>query len=369
MADNDSKNYDLKSGSSGTVPAPELNYGPPAPESYRPRIGLIACGGITKHHLGAYQRRGWDVAALCDLDRERAEARRREFAPEADVTTSHHELLARDDIDVVDIAAHPVHRPPLIEAALKAGKHVLSQKPFVLDLGVGEKLVALADAQGRKLAVNQNGRWAPYVRYAVEAIRAGHLGEVHSVNIAINWDHTWCKGTPFEEVHHLILYDFGIHWFDQTHLYFGEQPAETVYATAVRAPGQEMKPPMVAGATIRYPNGTASLQFDGHSRFGSQERLVICGTEGTYRASGITCGCDDITLFREEGASRVTLDGGWFQQGFEGSMGELLCAIEEDREPENSARANLHSLAVCFAALQSADTGQPVKPGDARVIQ
>ena len=46
------------------------------------------------------------------------------------------------------------------------------------------------------------------------------------------------------------------------------------------------------------------------------------------------------------------------------TMGELLCAIEEDREPENSARENLRSLELCFAALASADSGQPVKPGD-----
>ena len=54
--------------------------------------------------------------------------------------------LARDDIDVVDITTHPAERPPLIETALTAGKHVLSQKPFVLDLDVGRRLADLADA-------------------------------------------------------------------------------------------------------------------------------------------------------------------------------------------------------------------------------
>ena len=43
-------------------------------------------------------------------------------------------MLERDDVEVVDIATHPAVRPPLMEAALKAGKHVLSQKPFVTDL-------------------------------------------------------------------------------------------------------------------------------------------------------------------------------------------------------------------------------------------
>jgi len=54
--------------------------------------------------------------------------------------------------------------------------------------------------------------------------------------------------------------------------------------------------------------------------------------------------------------------------GFRGTMGELLCAIEEDREPRNSARNNLQSLALCFAALASADSGEPVSPWEARKV-
>jgi hypothetical protein len=50
-------------------------------------------------------------------------------------------------------------------------------------------------------------------------------------------------------------------------------------------------------------------------------------------------------------------------------MGELLCAIEEDRAPYNSAANNLESLAVAFAAIASAERGQPVRPGDVRRLE
>jgi hypothetical protein len=46
----------------------------------------------------------------------------------------------------------------------------------------------------------------------------------------------------------------------------------------------------------------------------------------------------------------------------------LLCAIEDNREPVNSAAGNLTSLAVCFAAVRSADTGQPQTPGLVRTL-
>ena len=57
------------------------------------------------------------------------------------------------------------------------------------------------------------------------------------------------------------------------------------------------------------------------------------------------------------------LEGCWFPDGFHGTMGELLRAIEEDRQPSNSGHDNLASLALCFAAVASAERGEPVVPG------
>src|SRR3546814_12962768 len=101
---------------------------------------------------------------------------------------------------VVDIATLPAARVSLIERALDARKHVLSQKPFVLDLDVGEALVERADRNGVKLAVNQNGRWAPHFGYMREAVRAGAIGDVQSVHLGVHWDHTWTTGTPFADI-------------------------------------------------------------------------------------------------------------------------------------------------------------------------
>ncbi|MFO1062975.1 MAG: hypothetical protein U0892_03765 [Pirellulales bacterium] len=58
----------------------------------------------------------------------------------------------------------------------------------------------------------------------------------------------------------------------------------------------------------------------------------------------------------------------WFPDGFHGTMGELLCAIEEKRPSLLDARDNLESLALCFAAVESADTGLPIRPGAVRKL-
>ena len=85
----------------------------------------------------------------------------------------------------------------------------------------------------------------------------------------------------------------------------------------------------------------------------------IHGTDGTIRGSVL--GGDFVELEKDGVSSRYELEGQWFPDGFGGTMGELLCAIAEDREPFNSARHNLLSLQMTLAACQSADEdGNPV---------
>lgn len=346
--------------------APMVEYLPPVPKNYHPKIGLIGCGGITEQHLKAYVKSGYDVAACCDIDLERAEDRRRDFYPEAAVTTDHREILARDDIEVVDIATHPAVRVGLIEEALEAGKHVLSQKPFVLDLDDGERLAALAEAKGLKLAVNQNGRWAPHFSYIREAVRKGIIGDLSFVDCAVHWDHNWTAGTPFDQIHHLILYDFSIHWFDFVQTLAGDQRAESVHATVAHSKEQRAVPPLIAQVIITYPDFRASLDFNGNCLHGASDRTVVSGTTGTLISDGPGLMEQKVTLVNEQGRASPDLEGHWFPDGMCGTMGELLCSIEEDREPSHSARNNLRSLEVCFAALASADSGRPVKVGSVR---
>jgi predicted dehydrogenase len=368
------------------VPAPALPYRPRDPLRYRPAIGLIGCGGITKWHLRAYRRAKYRVVALCDVDRRRAIERRDEFYPRAEVTTDYREILDSGDVSVVDIATHPPERPPLIEAALRAKKHVLSQKPFVLDLDVGQRLADLADQMGVRLAVNQNGRWAPHWSYIRAAAQAGLLGTIDAVHCDVHWNHSWIAGTPFESLQHVILYDYAIHWFDFVTTLMGagkmaddEIPlakdrsknssfANSVFAATARSASQTVRPPLLAQAMIDYGTAQASLVFDAHTRCGQLDRTLVVGSRGTIRSEGPSGEKQRVTLETPAGIARPRLSGSWFPDGFHGTMGELLCAIEEDRQPANSARNNLPSLALCFAAVASAERGEPVAPGSVRKL-
>ena len=362
MSESDAR--ELKAAKVSAIEAPELPYRPPSPRGPVPGIGLIGCGGIANNHLAAYHERGWPVAVLCDINLEAARKLRDKHFPDADITDDPEAVFSRADIGVLDLATHPDHRLGHIRRALESGKHVLSQKPFVTDLNAGRELVELAEKSNLKLAVNQNGRWAPYFSYLRQAVKAGLLGDIISCDIHIAWDHTWIKGTHFEKIHHIVLYDFAIHWFDIVRCVFGDARPESVFACVRKVPGQVIDPPLGASALIAYPAGLATLVFHACTRFGPSESTVVTGTRGTFRSHGPVCANDRVTLATAEGEAAVKLDGAWFNDGFAGAMGELLCAIEENREPANSARHNLASLELCFAACASADSGRPLVPGE-----
>lgn len=364
----DADTYALKAGDLPEIAAPDLPYRPPMPRSYRPRIGMIGTGGISGSHLDAYRTAGWEVAALWNRTRSKAEAKAAEYCPAARIEDDWRAMLADGEIDVIDVTLHPEPRAEIIAAALDAGKHVLSQKPFVSDLDTGEDLVKRAEDRGVRLAVNQNGRWAPHKAWMREAVRAGLIGDVISAHVGIHWNHGWTAGTPFDEIEDLILYDFGVHWFDFVNS-LAPGRARSVFATATPATGQANKVPLLAQAMIRLDGGQATVAFDGGVPTGPRDTTFVGGTGGSLMSDGPDLGRQAVTLTTPEGIARPRLEGQWFNDGFRGTMGELLCAIEEGREPSNGARENLDSLALAFAAVRSRITGREVEVGTARRLE
>lgn len=358
----------ITSKQSQEIDPPEIDYLPPRPKSYRPGIALIGSGDVSEFHLRAYQTCGFNVAAIVDRSLDKARQRRDQFFPSADALTDYRDILNRSDIEVVDATPHPTDRLPIIEDSLNADKHVLSQKPFVLDLGEGKRLADLANDRNVKLAVNQNGRWAPHFSYLRKAIEAGLIGQVTSIDFSLQWDQTWIAGNEgFENIRHLILFDFAIHWFDMANNLMNNQEADTVYAMATRFLGQSFRPPAIASAIIGYPNAQVRLSFHGHALRGEEDVTTVVGTKGLLRSRGPGLNEQSaIDLFTVSGHCRDPLKGRWFESGFQGAMGELLCAIEENREPLHNAKDNLKSLELCYAALASADSGEAVKVGTVR---
>jgi predicted dehydrogenase len=351
--------YSLSAGAAADVAAPDLDYRPPMPSDRSIGIGLIGAGGIAQARLDAYRAYGLNVVAIADRYVERAVALRDRYFPSATAGDDARAVIDDARVAVVDLATHPAERTPLMREALEAGRHVLSQKPFVEDLAQGQRLVELAERKGLQLAVNQNGRWAPHLAYIREAVRAGHLGEVHSLCVQIHWDHSWVKGTRFADMPFLILEDFAIHWFDFAASVLGAVPMR-VRAVNGRSERQTIAAPLLAQIAIEFPGGQASLTFDGAAAYGATDFTVVSGSGGAARATGPDLGTQTVELFTAAGRAIPRLEGKWFNDGFAGAMGALLCAVESGRTPINNARDNLWSLRICRAAIDSARDGAAV---------
>lgn len=333
-----------------------------------PGIGLIGCGTVSRHHLEAYRAAGYRVVALCDRDEAKARKRARQFFPDAAVHADHGDLLRRADVAVVDIATHTAMRPALVADALLARRHVLSQKPFADDLDTAERLCDLADRQGVLLAVNQNARWAPHNAWLGAAAAAGAFGRIAAMQMSVCWDHNWVAGTPFDRMPFAVLQDFAIHWFDLVRRLMGGRLPQRVSACVTASPGQRAATPLDAQVQMTWDDAQATLAFAGDTRHGRHERQVIVGTEATAIAQGPDHGLLAVEWHDGNGASRPALAGTWFPGGFHGSMAELLRAIAGRRQPAHSARDNLGTLALTWAACASAASGQAVVPGAVRAL-
>lgn len=136
------------------------------------RLAVVGCGSWGINHVRAATRlTGAELVVTCDPN-PRARERAAKVAPDARLVAQAEEVYADPAVDAVIIASPAKTHASLTQAALEAGKHVLVEKPFVLEPGEGEKLVALAESSGRTLMVGHLLRYHPYFRSLVERVRA-----------------------------------------------------------------------------------------------------------------------------------------------------------------------------------------------------
>jgi predicted dehydrogenase len=333
-------------------------------------VAILGCGTIAQSaHLPAYEQHGVGVTGVWSRSAETTATVRERFPFVGRVYASAEELLADPEVRYVDLATGPEGRLEWLEAAIDAGKHVLAQKPLTLavdDLVRLPDVLARADAAGVRVAVNHNGRWAPPWRATTLLLRQGAIGEVVGVTHLHDKPLPPLVGTPFDDVPHMLLTDYLLHWVDITRTWVGD--VASVQAVDSRVPGQpaEARNPWSATLTMTTVAGaTANLRIAG-SVVSSEPGCPfwVHGTTGTLRGS-VLIGSDRLEF--DDGTRRtpLPLSGAWFVDGFAAAMGELMCAVAEDREPENSAADAAASVVLVLAAAASAERGgAPVDPAE-----
>jgi predicted dehydrogenase len=330
-------------------------------------VAILGAGSIAQSaHLPAYEQHGIGVVGVWSRRPETTAAVRERFPFVRRVYASADELLADPEVRFVDLATGAQGRLDWIAAAIDAGKHVLAQKPLTLsadDLDALPALLARADAAGVRVAVNHNGRWAPPWRAATLLIRAGAVGDVVGVTHLHDKPLPPLAGTSFDDVPHMLLTDYLLHWADITRTWLidgSSGPVVSVHAVDSRVPGQpeDARNPWAATMSLTTARGgTATMRISGNNVATAPGcPFWVHGVTGTLRGSVLL---DSDRLELDDGTTRsvVPLSGAWFVDGFAAAMGELMCAVAEDRQPENSAADAAASLRLVLAARDSAERG------------
>lgn len=143
------------------------------------RIGVIGAGSISDMHFQGYQAHSDAILlAVCDLNEQRAMDKAKQYdIPH--VYTDYHELLANPEIDAVSICTWNNSHAEISIAALRAGKHVLVEKPLCRTVAEAEAVLAAVRETGKTLQVGFVRRYDANAQIAKNLIDQGELGEVY----------------------------------------------------------------------------------------------------------------------------------------------------------------------------------------------
>ena len=186
-------------------------------------IGLIGCGGFGRFCLREFgSMHGVRLAAVTDADAAAAARMGKEFGHP--VCGDAKEMVARPDVDIVHIATPPFTHPQLSIQCLRAGKHVLCEKPLAIHVQDAEKMIDTARETGRFLAVNLVMRYSPMNQAVARIIASGLLGEpLHAFFENNASDSHLPHGHWFwqPKLSGGIFIEHGVHFFDLFEMWFG----------------------------------------------------------------------------------------------------------------------------------------------------
>jgi predicted dehydrogenase len=222
------------------------------------RVGVLGAGAWAEFaHLPGYKRDPrCELLAIADPVVERAQAFAQKFGI-PHVYDSHAALIAREDIDLVDVCTPSATHFELSWAALEAGKHVLCEKPVAYDYRDTLRAAALAKQQGVKTKLGFTFRYSPAMQYMKELIDHGFVGTPYIFN-GYEQNSQWLDPeTPLRQVDHEAdqaviqvssLEGYGAPIMDLGHLFMGSRFNQVVGTMrnfvperVVRATGRMMR--------------------------------------------------------------------------------------------------------------------------------
>jgi predicted dehydrogenase len=335
-------------------------------------FGILGAGTIAPTHCKAIRALpNARLAACCDVERPKAEKLAAEFGI-PHVYTDFHQMLDREDVDVVEIVTWSgVHAEQGLAAA-QAGKHLVITKPIDTRLERIDRLIETCRARGVKLGATHQFRGYPSYKRLKSALDEGRLGRLFMGNGFLKWwrgqdyyDSAAWRGTWNLDGGGALM-NQAIHYVDMLTWLMGP-PLSLRGFLATQCHDIEVED--CATAAITWENGALGT-FQGATCIykGLPARIEVHGERGNVVLEG-----DRIIRWEVEGEELETGAAGTGSVSNPGSglgeavdahveqIGDVLAAIEEDREPAISGAEARRAVEIILGIYHSAWNGETLR--------
>jgi 1,5-anhydro-D-fructose reductase (1,5-anhydro-D-mannitol-forming) len=326
------------------------------------RWGLIGASTIAREWvIGAIRAAGGDVVSVMSSSAERGEA----YAAENGIVkavTSVDDLVGDPDVDAVYISTtNELHHGQAL-AAIRAGKHVLCEKPLAMNLNDGCEMVLKACEAGVVLGTNHHLRNAATHRAMREAIAAGRIGRpiaarvFHAVYLPPHLQ-GWRLDKP--EAGGGVILDITVHDADTLRFVLNDDPIEAVAISHSAGMGKEGLEDGVMGV-LRFRSGVIAQFHDAFTTKFAETGLEVHGTAGSLIGRNVMTQrpVGTVVLRNEEGESELPLD---HRNLYETAIEAFHSAIGGNGRPSASGEDGVWSLATGLAVVKAAATGGAVE--------
>lgn len=340
------------------------------------RVGVIGCGKISQvRHLPEYaDREDCKITALYDINMERAQELAKQYGAVA--YESCEALLASDEVDAVSVCSANTTHAEIAIAALKAGKHVLCEKPMAITLEECEAMVAAAEESGKRLMIGQNQRLAGAHAKAKELIDEGAIGKVISFQTAFRhagperWSVDPGLATWFFDKSRAAmgaLADLGVHKADLIQFLTGQTIVEVTANACVLdkkfADGSPITVDDNAFCILRMDGGAVGTMDVSWTNYGPEDNSTrIYGTDGILR---IYDDAEHTLILHKRSGEVINYDVDQIQtndnQTKSGIIDLFVDWIADDSVPGISAQSVLPAMRAVFGVLESAEKKCAVK--------
>jgi predicted dehydrogenase len=327
------------------------------------RVGVIGYGGafnMGRGHLKEMEQAGMTPVAVCEVDAERLKVAETDF-PGIQTYSTVAEMLRKSDVNLVTIITpHNTHAKLALQC-LKAGRHVVCEKPLAITTAECDAMIAAAKKSGVVLSTYHNRHWDGWILRAVEQIKEKKvIGDIYRVEArmgarALPGD--WWRTS--RTISGGILYDWGVHLLEYGLQLIDSDITEVAgfSKTGYWAPKTKWKKDTnedEAEAVVRFRNGSwLTLNISSLDSNAKPGFLEITGTEGSYVMDG-----SGYTIHKREGQNYSLEQGAHYPNAWEKFYGNIADHLTKGAKLVITPEWSRRPIHILDLAAQSAKKGR-----------